>query len=68
MELFEQAKKKRSIDKKDLNHDDAELMKNPEAFTFQPNKERRDGNRTQRNMSPEVKRQENAPGYAQPRG
>jgi len=34
MELFEQAKKKRSIDKKDLNHDDAELMKNPEAFTF----------------------------------
>ncbi len=69
MELFNQAKRKRNIDRKDLDKDEAELQKNPDEFTFQPNSHKRAGNQTQRGASPQVRREEvGVPGYARPRG
>lgn len=44
MELFQQAKRKRNIDRKDLDKDEAELHNNPDAFTFQPNAHKKAGN------------------------
>jgi hypothetical protein len=37
-ELYLMAEKKRAKDKKDRDLDDIELSKNPEEYTFQPNK------------------------------
>jgi hypothetical protein len=37
-ELYMQAAFKKGIDKNDRKQDEIEILKNPEAFTFQPNK------------------------------
>jgi hypothetical protein len=41
MELFNQAKKKKNIDKRDADFEAAKLEKNPEEYTFQPNASKR---------------------------
>lgn len=52
MELYQQAAKKRNIDRRNLDKDEADLQKDPENYTFRPNAHKKAGGQTQRNGSP----------------
>jgi hypothetical protein len=58
MELYKMAEKKAAKDKKDMNHDEILLTKNPEEYTFQPNAHKYKNVKSSRNAgnSPAVQR------------